>query len=43
MLQFSDFYAVYQSILANIRIFLYIEYLKSQRKSSKEISEILKL
>ncbi len=43
LFHFSDVYAVYQSILANIRIFLYIEYLKSQRKSSKEIADILKL
>ena len=39
----SNLYAVYQSILANLRIFLYIEYLKSLKKSQKEIWDILKL
>jgi len=39
----SNLYAVYQSILANLRVFLYIELLKSQKKSPKEIWDILKL
>lgn len=39
----SNLYAVYQSILANLRVYLYIELLKSQKKSSKEIWNILKL
>jgi len=43
LLQHSNIYAVYQSIIANMRIFLYIELLKSQRKSPKEISDMLKL
>lgn len=43
LLSFSNLYALYQSILANLRVFLYIELLKSQKKSSSEISDILKL
>ncbi len=39
----SNLYAVYQSILGNLRVFLYIEFLKSIKKSPKEIGEILKL
>lgn len=39
----SNLYAVYQSILANLRVFLYIELLKTQRISWKEIWDILKL
>jgi len=39
----SNLYAVYQSIIANLRVFLYIELLKSQKKSPKEIWDILKL
>ena len=43
LLNFSNFYSVYQSIIANLRVFLYIEYLKSQKKSPHEIGDILKL
>ncbi|MDA9128906.1 hypothetical protein N9J72_00320 [Candidatus Gracilibacteria bacterium] len=43
LLNFSNFYAVYQSIIANLRVFVYIEFLKSQKKSPKEIGDILKL
>ena len=43
LLNFSNFYAVYQSIIANLRVFLYIELLKSQKKSPSEIWDILKL
>jgi len=43
ILWYSNIYAVYQSILTNIRVFLYIELLKHQKKSSLEISDILKL
>ena len=32
LLSFSNMYALYQSILANLRVFLYIEFLKSQKK-----------
>jgi len=39
----SNLYAVYQSIIANLRVFLYIELLKSLKKSHKEIWDILKL
>jgi hypothetical protein len=39
----SNLYAVYQSILWNLRLYLYIELLKSQKKSPKEIGDILKL
>lgn len=39
----SNLYAIYQSIIANLRIFLYIEYLKSQKKSQREITDIMKL
>ena len=39
----SNLYAIYQSIIANLRVFLYIEHLKTNKKSQKEISEILKL
>jgi len=39
----SNLYGVYQSIIANLRVFLYIEFLKSQKKSPKEIGGILKL
>jgi len=43
LLSFSNMYALYQSILANLRVFLYIEFLKSQKKSSQQIGDILKL
>ena len=43
LLNFSNFYAVYQSIIGNLRVFLYIEHLKSQKKSPHEIGDILKL
>lgn len=43
LISYSNLYAIYQSILANLRVFLYIEFLKSQRKSPKEIGDILKL
>lgn len=43
LLDFSNLYALYQSILANLRVFLYIELLKSQKKSSSQIGDILKL
>ncbi len=43
LLNFSNFYAVYQSIIANLRVFLYIEHLKSQEKSPYEIGDMLKL
>lgn len=39
----SNLYAVYQSIIANLRVFLYIEFLKSQKKSHRDIWDILKL
>lgn len=43
LLSFSNFYSVYQSVIANLRVFLYIELLKSQKKSLYEIGNILKL
>ena len=43
LLDFSNMYALYQSIIANLRVFLYIEFLKSQKKSPNEIGDILKL
>lgn len=43
LLHHSNFYAIYQSIIANIRVFLYIELLKKQKKSPREIWDILKL
>jgi DNA polymerase III delta subunit len=43
LLTFSNFYAVYQGIIANLRVFLYIELLKSHKNSSQEISQGLKL
>jgi len=43
LLDFSNMYALYQSIIANLRLFLYIEFLKSQKKSPSEIGDILKL
>lgn len=43
LLEFSNLYALYQSIIANLRLFVYIEYLKSQKKSQSEIGSILKL
>lgn len=43
LLQFSNLYALYHSIIANLRVFLYIEYLKSQKKSVSEIGDIMKL
>lgn len=43
LINYSNLYAVYQSIIANIRIFLYIELLKKQKKSPREIGDILKL
>lgn len=39
----SNLYAVYQSIIANLRVFLYIELLRSLKKTPKEIWDILKL
>ena len=43
LIEFSNLYAIYQSIIANLRIFLYIEYLKHKKISPKEIGDILKL
>lgn len=43
LINWSNIYAVYQSILWNLRVFLYIEFLKSMKTSPKEIGEILKL
>lgn len=43
LIDFSNLYAIYQSIIANLRVFLYIEYLKSQKKSPNEIGDIMKL
>lgn len=43
LLEFSNLYALYQSIIANLRLFVYIEYLKSHKKSQNEIGDILKL
>ena len=43
ILQFTNFYAFYQSLLANIRIFVFIEYFKSYKKSQSEIVDIMKL
>jgi DNA polymerase III delta subunit len=43
LIAYSNLYAIYQSILANLRVFLYIEYLKSQKKSPWDIWDILKL
>jgi DNA polymerase III delta subunit len=43
LLDFSNLYALYQSLIANLRIFVYIEYLKSQKKSQSQIADILKL
>jgi hypothetical protein len=43
LVTYSNLYAIYQSIVANLRVFLYIEFLKSQKKSPKEIGDILKL
>lgn len=43
LLEYSNMYAVYQSIIANLRVFLYIEHLKHNKKSPSEITDILKL
>lgn len=43
LIEFSNLYAIYQSIIVNLRIFLYIEYLKHKKISPKEIGDILKL
>lgn len=43
LLTFSNFYEVYQSIIANIRVFLYIELLKSKGISPQRIWSQLKL
>ncbi len=43
LLDNSNLYAVYQSILANIRTHVYIELLKTQKINPKDISQILKL
>lgn len=43
LIDFSNLYAIYQSIIANLRIFLYIEYLKHKRISPSQIGDILKL
>jgi hypothetical protein len=43
LINYSNLYAIYQSILANLRVFLYIEFLKSQKTSPKDIGDILKL
>ncbi len=43
LISYSNLYAIYQSIVANLRVFLYIELLKFQRKSASEITDILKL
>lgn len=37
----SSFYPLYQSILANLRIFVYIFLLKNQKKNKNEITDIL--
>jgi DNA polymerase III delta subunit len=43
LIAYSNLYAIYQSIIANIRVFLYIEFLKSQKKSPRDIGDTLKL
>ncbi|MCD5375315.1 hypothetical protein LR010_02600 [Candidatus Gracilibacteria bacterium] len=43
LILYSNLYAVYQSIVANLRVFLYIELLKKNRTSPKDIGDILKL
>ena len=43
LILYSNLYAVYQSIVANLRVFLYIELLKKNRTSPKDIWDILKL
>jgi len=43
ILWFTNIYAFYQSLLANLRVFLYIQFLKSQKISQSEISDIMKL
>lgn len=43
LLEFSNIYALYQSIIANLRVYLYIEYLKNEKKTQRDIADILKL
>jgi len=43
LLSFSNFYWVYQSLIANLRTTLYIEHLKNNKVRNDEISSILKL
>lgn len=43
LLDNSNLYALYQSIIANLRVFLYIELLRHQKKSQNKTSDILKL
>lgn len=43
LLEYSNIYALYQSIIANLRIFLYIDFLKYQWKTDSEIEQLLTL
>jgi hypothetical protein len=43
LITYSNLYTIYQSIVANLRVFLYIELLKSKKIAPKEIGDILKL
>lgn len=43
LLNHSNIYSLYHSILANLRVFLYISFLQSKGKSQQEISQILNL
>jgi len=43
LIENSNLYALYQSIIANLRVFLYIELLKSKKTPVSKIGDILKL
>ena len=43
ILHYSSFYGFYQSLIANLRVFLYISFLQSQKKSPAQIVDILSL
>ncbi len=43
LLNFSNLYGLYNSILANIRVFLYIELLRQKKMSPQKIGNVLQL
>ncbi len=43
LIQFSNIYQLYQSLIANLRVFLYIELLKDKKIKLQKIDESLKL